>query len=92
MKTLTLSERIDQLIAAAPRSRPWYDTANRCWRPGHLYLTRKAVFAVFMAHRRQRAMEAMAALDAEIAREEAAEKRRRPRRKKAPAGQRRTTR
>jgi hypothetical protein len=92
MKSPTLSERIDQFIHSAPRSAPWYDTKNRCWRPGHVYITKKAVMGMFMTHRRARALQAMKELDAEIAREEAAERRRRARRKNTPAGSRRTTR
>jgi hypothetical protein len=80
-KIPTLSERVDRLIAAAPRSRPWYDTKNRCWRPGHVYITKKAVMAMFMAHRRTRALQAMKELDEEIAREELAKRRGQAKRK-----------
>jgi hypothetical protein len=52
MKRLTLSQRIDHYLATAPRSRTWYDTKNRCWRPGHVYISKKAVMALFLAHRR----------------------------------------
>jgi hypothetical protein len=81
VKTLTLSERIDQFIASAPRSAPWYDTKNRCWRPGHVYITKKAVMALLLELRRERALQAMAELDAEIAAEEAAKRRGQAKRK-----------
>jgi hypothetical protein len=39
-----------------------------------VYLSKKALMAILLAHRRQRAMEAMADLNAEIAAEEAVER------------------
>jgi hypothetical protein len=75
-KIPTLSERIDEYLRTVPRSRPWYDTKNRCWKPGHAYITKRAVFAIFQARRRDRTRLAMAELDAEIAAEAAAERRR----------------
>jgi hypothetical protein len=92
MKIPTLRERIDEFIRSAPKSKPWYDSENRVWKPGWTYISKRAVMALFLAHRRARALQAMKELDAEIAREEAAGRRRRARRKNAPAGSRRTTR
>jgi len=69
-------------ISSAPRSRLWFDTKNGCWKPGWVYISKRAVMASFLEYRRARALYAMAELDAEIAREDAAE-RRRLRRKKA---------
>jgi hypothetical protein len=71
-KILTLSERIDQFLATVPRSRPWYNSKEGRWEKGHPYITKRAVFALFMEYRRARAQQAMAELDAEIAAKEAA--------------------
>jgi hypothetical protein len=86
MKVPTLRERIDHYIATAPRSRPWYNSKTRKWEKGWLYVSKRAIMAVFMEHRRARALQAMKELDEKIAREEAPEGRRRARRKNALGG------
>lgn len=78
-KPLTMSERIDRYLETVPRSRPWYDTKNRVWQQGRPYISKRALMAIFLEHRRARAQQALAELDAEIAREETAERRRRAR-------------
>jgi hypothetical protein len=83
-KPPTLSERIDRYLETVPRSRPWFNTRTGEWEKGHVYISKRAIFAVFLEHRRARALQAMAELDEAIAREEAAE-RRRLRRHKARA-------
>jgi hypothetical protein len=74
MKFPTLAERIDHFIATAPRSRPWYNSKTRKWEKGRLYLSKRAVMALFMEYRRDRAAQAMAELDTEIAAEEPADR------------------
>jgi hypothetical protein len=85
-KPFNLSERIDLLIATAPRSRPWYDTKKRCWRKGHVYITKRAVFALFMEYRQARAQQAMDELDAQIAREKRARETARKRKTRPKVG------
>jgi len=81
-KIKSSAEFIDEVIRAAPRGRPWYDSEDRRWTQP-IHLTKRAVKAAFLAYRRQRAALAMAELEAQIAREKAAERRRRARRKYA---------
>jgi hypothetical protein len=88
-KPPTLSERMDRYLETVPRSRPWFNSRTGRWEPGHVYISKRAIFAVFLEHRRARALYAMAELDAEIAREEAAERRRRARKKSARKNQQR---
>jgi hypothetical protein len=75
------SKMIDDFIATVPRARPWFNKATGRWEPGRLYITKKSMLALCQAIRRARAAQAFAELDAEIAREEAAERRRARRRK-----------
>ena len=83
----TLSERVDKYLETVPRSRPWFNSRTGRWEKGHAYISKKALFAIFLEHRRARALYAMAELDAEIAREEAAERRRHTRKKLARKNQ-----
>jgi hypothetical protein len=75
-KQPTLSERIDRYLEALPRSRPWFDSRTGQWQKGHAYISKRAIMAIFLEHRRERALQAMAELDEDIPREEAAERRR----------------
>jgi hypothetical protein len=75
------AKMIDAYIATCPRSRRWFNKATGKWEPGRLYITKKSMLALCQAIRRARAAQAMAELDAEIAREELAERRRQRRRK-----------